>query len=112
MNSLSISAEETVELISSVLQEEYPSSVFAVRLEDPILSRRDIRGVDVIWVDGPDRDQVEEALDRFQGVSWDPRTGELDTRSHFIVTAAGDLQRVFYNIDYIFCDGPVSAIHI
>jgi Large polyvalent protein associated domain 29 len=112
METLIISAEQSVELISSILQEEYPNAVFAVRLEDPVLSKMDMRGVDVIWVDGPDRDQVEETLDRFQGINWDPRTGELDRRSHYVVTSEGVLRRVFYNIDYIFCDGPIPAIHI
>lgn len=106
-----VTAERTVDLISQALQEDFPNAVFAVRLEDPLLLKKDIRGVDVIWVDGPNRDQVEDILDQFQGVTWDPRTGRLEGRSHYIVNVEGVLVQVFYNIDYIFCDGPASAVH-
>ncbi len=106
-----VTAEQTVDLISQALQEDFPNAVFAVRLEDPLLLMKDIRGVDVIWIDGPNRDQVEDLLDRFQGVTWDPRTGRLEGRSHYMVNAEGVLVQLFYNIDYIFCDGPVSLVH-
>ncbi|MCH8276071.1 MAG: hypothetical protein IIA50_00820 [Bacteroidetes bacterium] len=111
MKSRTVTAEETVDLISEALQEEFPNTVFAVRLEEPLLCKKDIQGVDVIWVDGPKRDQVEDALDQFQGVTWDPRTGVLEGRSHYVVDGEGELIQVFYNIDYIFCDGPSSIVH-
>ncbi|MCZ6757168.1 MAG: hypothetical protein O7C39_02695 [Bacteroidetes bacterium] len=110
MKTVFIPATKTVDLIAKALNEEFPGTVFAVRLEDPVNVITDIRGVDVIWVDGPNRDEVETALERFQGMTWDPRTGVLEGRSHFVVDEEGNLTRVFYNVDYIFCDGPVSAV--
>ena len=110
METVFITAEDTVDLISQALQEDFPNAVFAVRLEDPLLSRKDIRGVDVIWVEGPGRGQVEDVIDNFQGVTWDPRTGRLEGRSHYVVNTKGVLVQMFYNIDYIFCDGPASTV--
>jgi len=93
-------------MISDVLQRRYPTTVFAVRLEEPVSGVEDIRGVDVIWVEGPARDRVEDQLDHFQGISWNPSSGEFQDRDHFAVTEDGQLIRVLYNVDYIFCDGP------
>ena len=110
MDTIFVTAEEAVEQISTSLQRYFPETVFAVRLEDPVMDSEDICGIDVIWVDGPGRDQVEDILDAFQGVNWDPRTGELVSRMHHAVTPEGELVQVVYNIDYIFCDGPVEAL--
>ena len=107
MKTVIVSAEETMELVHETLQKRYPSTVFAVRLEDRIEQRDDICGVDVIWVDGPARDRVEDMLDQFQGVNWNPSTGELQSRSHYAVNDNGELVRVLYNVDYFFCDGPM-----
>ncbi len=109
METVFVTADEAVERISISLQAHFPETVFAVRLEDPVTEREDICGIDVIWVDGPDRDQVEDLLDGFQGVSWDPKSGNLLSRMHHAVNTQGELVRVVYNIDYIFCDGPVEA---
>jgi len=109
METVIISAEDTIEMVSEALQKRYPSTVFAVRLEDKVDLEDAICGIDVIWVDGPSRDRVEDLVDRFQGVNWDPTTGALQSRSHFAVTPEGDLVRVLYNVDYIFCDGPMLA---
>jgi len=109
MKTVLVSAEETIEMVSETLQKRYPSTVFAVRLEDAVDQERDICGLDVIWVDGPSRDRVEDLVDRFQGVNWDPATGALKSRSHYAVTPEGDLVQIFYNVDYIFCDGPMLA---
>ena len=106
MDTVFVTAADTVNLIARVLHEEFPSSVFAVRLEDPVRAIGDIRGVDVIWADGPSREEVEDVLERFQGMTWDPQTGVLEGRSHLVVGEDGELTRVFYNVDYIFCDGP------
>lgn len=110
MKTVFITAADTVNLIVQALHDDFPSTVFAVRLEDPVYSISDIRGVDVVWVDGPNRDQVEKRLERFQGMTWDPETGVLEGRSHLVVGADGHLTRVFYNVDYIFCDGPTAAV--
>ncbi len=105
-----VTAGETVDLIAQALHEEFPSTVFAVRLEDPVYSISDIRGVDVIWTDGPRREAVENVLERFQGMTWEPQTGVLEGRSHLVVGEDGELTRVFYNVDYIFCDAPASRV--
>ena len=110
METVFVTAEEAVEQISRSLQVHFPETVFAVRLEDPVMESEDICGIDVIWVDGPSRDQIEDLLDGFQGVNWDPRSGQLVSRMHHAVNPEGDLIQVVYNIDYIFCDGPVEAI--
>ena len=110
MNTVFVTAGETVDLIAQALHEEFPSTVFAVRLEDPAYSISEIRGVDVIWTDGPRREEVENALERFQGMTWEPQTGVLEGRSHLTVGEDGELTRVFYNVDYIFCDGPASSV--
>jgi hypothetical protein len=110
MRTVNVSANATAELITRSLSEEYPATVFAVQIADPS-GRRGIHPIDVIWVDGPKREKVEELLDRFQGVSWDPRTGNLDSRSHLQVGADGNLEEVFYDIDYIFCDGPTTVLY-
>jgi len=109
MTTVVVTAEETLELVSGMLQKKFPSTVFAVRLEDPVVDQDDICGVDVIWVDGPSRDRVEDLLDQFQSVNWDPTTGELGTRAHYAVNDDGELIQVLFNIDYIFCDGPALA---
>ena len=109
MQTVIISAEDTIEMVSETLQKRYPSTVFAVRLEDKVDLEDAICGIDVIWVEGPSRDRVEDAVDRFQGVNWDPTTGALQSRSHMAVSPEGDLVRVLYNVDYIFCDGPMMA---
>jgi len=110
METICVNAEEAVEQISDTLQRTFPETVFAVRLEDPVIEREDICGIDVIWIDGPRRDQVEDLLDAFQSINWDPRTGQLGGRVHFAVTPEGKLVQVMYNIDYIFCDGPSEAL--
>ena len=110
MDTVFVSAEDAVNQISRALQVNFPQTVFAVRLEEPTIKREEICGIDVIWVDGPGRDQVEDLLDVYQGINWDPRTGELNSRYHHAVSPEGELVRVVYNIDYIFCDGPIEAI--
>lgn len=110
METIIVTADETVEQICGVLQSAFPDTVFAVRLEEPVIEREEICGVDVIWVDGPARDLVEDLLDPFQGVNWDPRTGELGGRVHMAINEAGELIRIVHNIDYIFCDGPTEAL--
>lgn len=110
MRTVNVSAKATAEVISRALTEQYPATVFAVNIADPS-GRRDIHGIDVIWVDGPKRENVEELLDRFQGVSWDPRTGNLDTRSHLQVGGDGQLEEIYYDVDYIFCDGPTTVLY-
>lgn len=109
MKTVIMSAEQTLELVHETLQKRYPSTVFAVRLEDELEAEDGICGVDVIWVEGPARDRVEDMLDQFQGVNWNPATGELQSRSHYAVNEDGELVRVLYNVDYIFCDGPMLA---
>jgi len=110
METICVTAEEAVEKIAETLQRNYPDTVFAVRLEDPVTEREDICGIDVIWIDGPNRGQIEDLLDAFQSINWDPRTGELGGRMHFAVTDEGQLVQIMYNIDYIFCDGPTESL--
>jgi hypothetical protein len=110
MRTVNVSAKATAGLISTALSEFSPGTVFAVNIADPE-GRRDIHGLDVIWIEGPKREKVEEMLDRYQGVSWDPRTGNLDARSHLQVGDDGQLEEVFYDIDYIFCDGPTTVLY-
>jgi len=106
MDTIIIAAERTLMLSSHTLADAYPSADFTVRLEDPLLSATDIRGVDVVWIGGPSREEIEDVLDHYQSVSWDPLTGTLAGRTHYNVSEKGSLIRVAYNIDYIFCDGP------
>jgi len=110
MQSILVSAPDTVRDIRQVLEKRFPSTIFAVRLEDPALDSGELRGVDVVWSTGPSREDVEDVLDTFQGVRWDPRSGALDSRSHFMVAADGELVEVYYNIDYIFCNGPSTSV--
>lgn len=110
MKTVFVPAAKTVDLIAAALNQEFPGTVFAVRLEEPVNTLTDIRGVDVIWVHGPTRLEVESSLERFQGMTWDPITGVLEGRSHLVVDEDGKLSRVFYNVDYIFCDGPVRTL--
>jgi hypothetical protein len=110
METICVSAEEAVEKIAETLQRNYPETVFAVRLEEPVIEREDICGIDVIWVDGPNRGQVEDVLDAFQSINWDPRTGELGGRMHYAISEDGRLVQIMYNIDYIFCDGPSESL--
>ena len=105
-----VSAPRTVSKIAQTLANEFPDSDFIVRLEDPLLVLSDIRGVDVVWTSGPTREEIEDVLDQYQGVSWDPLTGILSSRMHYNVNERGDLMRVSYNIDYIFCDGPAEPV--
>ncbi len=110
MHSILVSAQAAVQEIRELLEKRFPSTIFAVRLEDPTLDSKDLRGVDVVWISGPSREDVEDVLDIFQGVRWDPRSGELDGRSHFMVSPSGELVEVFYNVDYIFCNGPSTSV--
>jgi len=110
MNTIVVTAEDTLDLVSDKLQKHYPSTVFAVRLENPVIEKEGICGADIIWVDGPSRDQVEDLLDPYQSVNWDPTTGEFGGRVHLAVDSEGDLIQIVYNIDYIFCDGPTIAL--
>ena len=105
MNTIIISAQRTISLISHTLSDAFPNVDFIVRLEDPVLNSKDIRGVDVIWSGGPSREEIEDVLDQYQSVSWDPLSGTLAGRTHYNVSENGDLVRVTYNIDYIFCNG-------
>ncbi len=110
MTTIEVSAEDTLELVSANIQKHFPTTVFAVRLEEPVIDREEICGIDVVSMEGPSRDQVEDSLDPFQSVNWDPSTGELDGRVHLAIDPEGDLVQVVYNIDYIFCDGPTVAM--
>ena len=110
MDTIIISAQRTIDLIAQTLAEEFPNAEFMVRVEDPLLTSKDIRGVDVVWSGGPSREEMEDVLDQYQSVSWDPLTGILSGRTHYTVNESGDLNRVTYNIDYIFCDGPGEVL--
>ncbi len=111
MQRVTISIEETVERLMKALEEQYPDTLFALRRGEGTESRRDLRSVDLVWIDGPSREEVEESIDRFQGVTWDPRSGTLESRSHFQVAEDGSLVQVHYDLDYIFCDGPTRALY-
>lgn len=111
MQRVTISIEETVERMMAALEEQFPDTVFALRHPELEGNRRDLRSVDLVWVDGPSREDVEEIIDRFQGVTWDPRSGTLEARSHFQVAGDGSLVEVLYDLDYIFCDGPSRALY-
>jgi hypothetical protein len=112
MDTTIVSAQRTVGIIAKTLADEFPDSDFLVRLEDPLLVTSDIRGVDVVWASGPTREELEDVLDQYQSVTWDPLTGTLSSRTHYNVNERGDLVRVTYNIDYIFCDGPEEPVSI
>lgn len=101
-----ISTFDTVELIADALRQEFPDTVFDVRPEEDTFLDGGICGVDVDWHGGPTREQVQDVVDRFQGVNWDPGTGTLNGRSHWVVDSAGRLVQIFYNVDYVFCNGP------
>ncbi|NNF04501.1 MAG: hypothetical protein HKN17_08545 [Rhodothermales bacterium] len=106
MESVFISALDTIDLIADALSLEFPDTEFTVRPEEDVLLDGGICGVDVDWDGGPSREQVQDIVDRFQGVNWDPGTGSLSGRSHWVVDSAGRLVQIFYNIDYVFCNGP------
>lgn len=111
MESVFISALDTVDLIADALRQEFPDTTFDVRPEEePSTDDDAICGVDVNWFGGPSRETVQDLVDRFQGVSWNPGNGTLNGRSHWVVDSAGRLTQIFYNIDYIFCNGPESAV--
>ena len=110
MDTIIVSAQRTINLIAQTLADEFPDADFMVRLEDPLLTSKDIRGVDVVWSGGPSREEIEDILDQYQSVSWDPLTGTLSGRTHYNINEDGDLIRVTYNIDYIFCDGEGEAV--
>ena len=109
MESVFVSTLDTVELIADALTQEFPDTWFDVAPEDDAALDSGICGVDVNWSVGPSREQVQDVVERFQGVAWDPGTGTLSGRYHWVVDSAGRLARVFYNVDYIFCNGPVVA---
>ena len=90
------SPRETVRLVSETLEKTFPGVLFAVRLE-------------VVWLRGPGREAVADAVERFQGIAWDPRTGQLRPAVHWMVDADGNLRAVRYGADYIFCEGPLDA---
>ncbi len=108
-----ISPKETVELVFQTLEKTFPGVLFAVRLVAPVpvASREepDRRSIEVIWLKGPSREAVVEAVERFQGIEWDPRTGKLRPMTHWVVDAGGALRRVSYGVDYVFCEGPLDA---
>lgn len=104
--------KETVELVFQTLEKTFPGVLFAVRLVAPILDAAGEdpgrRSIEVVWLKGPSREAVAEAVDRFQGIAWDPRTGKLRPAVHWLVDADGNLRRVRYGVDYIFCEGPLD----
>ena len=110
MQRVTISIEETVERLMASLDDQFPGTLFALRRTDDDGSRRDLRGVDLVWIEGPQREEVEEAIDRFQGITWDPRSGNFESRCHFQVGDDGQLVEVLYDLDYIFCDGPTRSL--
>jgi hypothetical protein len=110
METVFISALDTVELIAAALRKEFPQTTFDVRPEDEPADGTQICGVDVEWRSGPSREQVEDLVDRYQGVRWDPGTGTLEGRSHWVIDGGGRLVRIIYNIDYIFCSGPSEIV--
>ena len=110
MQTVRIPAETTVDMVSQTLSDHFPGIIFAVSVEEESGGRRDLRGIDIVWVDGPRREEAESLLDRFQGVSWDPRTGSLESRTHLQIGPSGDLEQVCYDVDYIFCDGPTTVL--
>ncbi len=108
-----LSPKETVELVFQTLEKRFPGVLFAVRLVAPVLAdlaeEPGRRSIEVVWLKGPGREAVAEAVERFQGIEWDPRTGRLRRISHWLVDANGGLRRVTYGADYIFCEGPLDA---
>ena len=109
-----IPAEATVGLIVSTLERKFPGVLFAYRLDPPVAYRygatHELRGLDIVWVEGPDREAVEEIMASYQGIEWDPRSGQLEESVHFVVNEQGEMERVRYGIDYIFCDGPADVL--
>lgn len=110
MQRVTISIEETVERLMASLEDQFPGTLFALRRTGEDGPRRDLKGVDLVWIEGPAREEVEEAIDGFQGITWDPRSGHLESRCHFQVGADGQLVEVLYDLDYIFCDGPTRTL--
>jgi len=106
MEHLRIPTETLVEQLTETLARRFPTTVFAVRYNDPGPGLLDFRCLDVIWTDGPSRDRVEEVLEPFQGREWDPATGRLGKALRYQVDHAGRLVQVRYDVSYIFCDGP------
>ncbi len=107
------SPKETVELVFQTLEDTFPGVLFAVRLVAPVLAdpreEPDRRSIEVLWLKGPSREAVAGAVERFQGIEWDPRTGKLHRINHWVVDAGGGLRCVTYGADYIFCEGPLDA---
>ncbi len=111
MNTIVVTAEDTLDIVSDTLQKHFPSTIFALRLEDPVIEKEGICGADIVWIEGPSRDQIEDLLDPFQSVNWDPATGKFRGRAHLAVDEDGELIQIVYNIDYLFCDGPSIAMN-
>lgn len=107
------SPRETVRLVSETLEKTFPGVLFAVRLVAPVLDgpgeKPGRKSIEVVWLRGPGREAVADAVERFQGIAWDPRTGQLRPAVHWMVDADGNLRAVRYGADYIFCEGPLDA---
>lgn len=104
-------AVETAEKVYRILEEKFPGVVFAVRLDTPVQADPECRhrSMRVVWADGPSREEVEQAVERFQGIEWDPQTGLLRMTERLLVDDKGRLVSVQYGVDYIFCEGPVRV---
>lgn len=106
------SAVETAEQVSRTLEEKFPDTLFALRLDVPVFPDADPdrlrRSLIVVWAGEPTREAVEQAVERFQGMEWDPYTGLLRQTERLLVDDRGRLVEVQYGLDYIFCEGPVT----
>ncbi len=104
-----ITAHSTLELIRKDLARHFPSTSFDLRIDipsEPFDMLKIFTCIIVRWSFGPEREEVEKLVVRYQSLDWNPATGALEEISHMEITRDGFLQQIDYGVDYIFCDGP------
>jgi len=108
---MEMTLNETKETIARLLEQRFPGVLFALRQDKPVyhgpLEDRGCGSLEVLWASGPTREEVQEVVEPFQGIDWDPQTGFLMAADRLAVNPDGILERMTYGVDYIFCSGPL-----
>jgi len=102
---------ETKRIVTAHLERRFPGVLFAIRPGKPVkhgpLEDRGSGSLEVLWATGPTRDAVQEVIEPFQGIDWDPHTGFLMAADRLSINEEGLIESTNYGVDYIFCAGPL-----
>ncbi|GAF85098.1 unnamed protein product, partial [marine sediment metagenome] len=95
-----IKTTEQAKIIRTILKESFPKVKFSVRSD----SYSGGSSIDVSWLDGPNKNQVDSVLSMLSGSYFDSMIDYKGLREHVM-----NGERVSFSADFIFCERSFSS---